>query len=88
MFDGLMSLVTNPWLYVLWGAYGLFMAAVSAMPTPEEVNEYKGKKDIRYLFLYKLCHAFSFNLKSIMGDKLPKLMPTDPEKVEETKADK
>lgn len=51
----LVSLLSDPRVWIALGAYYVYSAMVDALPAP---NGSKG-----YLFLYKFCHALAGNLK-------------------------
>lgn len=65
MFEGLFSIVQNPWLYAMVAAYWIFNAAVESMPEPIP-NGSPG-----YTWLYKFLNTLSGNVQEAFKHKIP-----------------
>jgi hypothetical protein len=62
----LINLLHNKWLWILFGGYWVLMAAVGALPMPEEGS---GKF---YKFTFAFLHGFSANInRAAVALKVP-----------------
>lgn len=69
--QGFLTIIGDWHFWVLVMTYYGVIAAVGALPTPDEVAKVDGKVSLKYQWFYKFTSVFAGNLRDVFGKKVP-----------------